>query len=85
VVDGLMEVAGLATGYRRTPESPLERIFRDLRSASLMYSNDRLLLASGRLGLLDREARSYRALDLADVGEPARDDPVRDDAGGRRG
>jgi acyl-CoA dehydrogenase len=86
VVDGLMEVAGLATGYRRTPESPLERIFRDLRSASLMYSNDRLLLASGRLGLLDRDARSYRALDLAGVDGPTRDDTVvRDDAGGRRG
>jgi hypothetical protein len=56
-----------------------------------MYSNDRLLLASGRLGLLDRDALSYRALDLAGLGEPAHDtvayaDTVaRDETGGRRG
>jgi alkylation response protein AidB-like acyl-CoA dehydrogenase len=67
MVDGLMEVAGMSTGYCRTPGSPMERIFRDLRSASLMYANDRLLLASGRLGLLDRDARSHRALDTQDT------------------
>lgn len=60
-VDELVEVAGLGLGYRRGPDLVLERIFRDLRSASLMYGNHRLIRASGKLALLDAEARSLRA------------------------
>jgi len=33
----------------------LERRFRDLRSAALMYSNDRLYVANGKLTLVDPE------------------------------
>lgn len=64
-VDDLLEVAGLGLGYRRGPDLILERIFRDLRSASLMYGNNRLLRASGKLALLDNQARSMRAHGLA--------------------
>lgn len=54
-VDQLIELSGLRHGYLRTSPVPLERTFRDLRSASLMYGNDRLLVANGKLALLDRE------------------------------
>ncbi|WP_256095804.1 acyl-CoA dehydrogenase family protein [Streptomyces sp. EN23] len=54
-VDDLVQIAGLRYGYTRSPGTPLERAFRDLRAARLMYSNDRLLVANGQLALLDRE------------------------------
>ncbi|HEX5116513.1 MAG TPA: acyl-CoA dehydrogenase family protein [Pseudonocardiaceae bacterium] len=54
VVDQLIELAGLRHGYLRDSTLGLERTLRDLRSASLNYSNDRLLLANGALALLDR-------------------------------
>lgn len=54
-VDSLLEVAGLFAGYKRDSTIPLERIFRDLRSASLNYANDRLLTMNGALTLLDRD------------------------------
>ncbi len=54
-VDEMVELVGLRHGYMRS--SDLERVFRDLRSASLNYSNDRLLLANGALALLDRQVR----------------------------
>jgi alkylation response protein AidB-like acyl-CoA dehydrogenase len=53
VVDGLIALSGLGPGYLRGEGRDLERIFRDLRSAALMYSNDRLLLANGRLLLVE--------------------------------
>lgn len=53
VADGLVELSGLSYGYLRAPDSGLERVFRDLRSAALMYSNDRLLQANGRLALVE--------------------------------
>ena len=53
--DHLVELTGLRHGYIRNADMPLERVFRDLRSASLNYGNDRLLVANGRLALLDRE------------------------------
>jgi acyl-CoA dehydrogenase len=56
-VSRLMQLAGMSTGYLRTSSIPLERIFRDLRSASLNYSDDRLLAATGALALLDRGVR----------------------------
>lgn len=54
VVDTLVEVVGLRHGYLRDAPLPLERLFRDLRSASLNYANDRLLGANGALVLVDR-------------------------------
>lgn len=54
-VDRLLELSGLRYGYMRTAPVPLERVFRDLRSASLMYANERLLIANGKLALLDRD------------------------------
>lgn len=56
-VDRLIQIVGLAHGYLRTSAIPLERHLRDLRSASLNYSNDRLLTATGALALLDRSVR----------------------------
>jgi acyl-CoA dehydrogenase len=56
-VDQLVQLVGLRHGYRRDSALPLERIFRDLRSASLNYANERLLLANGALALFDREVR----------------------------
>ncbi len=53
VVDGLIELSGLNYGYLGSSQSGVERVFRDLRSAALMYHNDRLLLANGRLLLVE--------------------------------
>jgi acyl-CoA dehydrogenase len=58
--DRLIQLVGLRHGYRRDSDLPLERLFRDLRSASLNYANDRLLLANGMLTLTDREVRLGR-------------------------
>jgi acyl-CoA dehydrogenase len=55
-VDRLMQVGGLRYGYLKNPRVNLERAFRDLRAASLMYGNDRLLVANGKLALVDRSA-----------------------------
>ncbi|MBE1582287.1 acyl-CoA dehydrogenase family protein [Nonomuraea angiospora] len=52
-VDRLVQLGGAMIGYQRDAPVPLERHFRDLRSASLNYSNDRLLTAIGALTLLD--------------------------------
>jgi acyl-CoA dehydrogenase len=49
----LVQISGLEYGYL-PGAGPLERTFRDLRSASLMLSNDRLAVANGRLALFDR-------------------------------
>ncbi|MEE1927856.1 acyl-CoA dehydrogenase family protein [Streptomyces sp. TRM 70351] len=54
-VDELVELAGLGQGYLRDAPLELERAWRDLRSASLNYGNDRLRTANGTLALLDRE------------------------------
>lgn len=54
-VDELIELVGLRHGYLRHQPLALERALRDLRSASLNYSNDRLHLANGSLSLLDQE------------------------------
>lgn len=76
-VDGLLEIAGLGLGYQQGDGLVLERIFRDLRSASLMYGNRRLLRANGKLGLLDTAACSFAASGPLG-GEPDRDrDPGR--------
>jgi acyl-CoA dehydrogenase len=54
-VSQLMELSGLGNGYLRNEAFPLERVFRDLRSASMNYANDRLLVANGWLAALDRD------------------------------
>jgi acyl-CoA dehydrogenase len=54
VVDRLIRLVGLSAGYLRTSELPLERYFRDLRSATLNNADDRLLVSIGSLSLLDR-------------------------------
>lgn len=54
-VNELMQLSGLRYGYLKNNRVSLERTFRDLRSASLMYTNDRLLMANGKLTLLDRD------------------------------
>jgi acyl-CoA dehydrogenase len=53
VVDELVQFAGLDEGYRSTGSMGLEQVFRDLRSASLMYGNERLRQANGRLLLVE--------------------------------
>jgi len=54
-VDSLIQLVGLRHGYMRDAPAPLERLFRDLRSASLNYANERLLIANGALTLVDRD------------------------------
>jgi acyl-CoA dehydrogenase len=56
-VDRLVQLTGLSTGYLRNPGLPLERHFRDLRSASMNNSNDRLLSVTGALSILDSSVR----------------------------
>ena len=56
-VHELVDQAGLRHGYLRDSPLYLERVFRDLRSASLNYSNDRIYLVNGALALLDQEVR----------------------------
>ena len=51
-VDELMQVCGVS-GYYTGSGLGLERVLRDLRSASIMYSNERLLIANGKLSLLE--------------------------------
>lgn len=46
-VDELVELGGAGIGYQRGSPVPLERVFRDLRSASLNNANDRLLRTIG--------------------------------------
>lgn len=54
-VNELVLLAGLRHGYLTGSPLGLERTLRDLRSAALNYSNDRLLLADGSLALMDSE------------------------------
>lgn len=56
-VDDLITAVGLRDGYLKDSGTGLERALRDLRSAPLNYSNDRLHQADGRLTLLDQEVR----------------------------
>lgn len=56
VVDELVDVAGMRDGYQRSSPLALERAFRDLRSGALMFHNDRLLQANGRLVLAGSRA-----------------------------
>lgn len=53
VLDRLLDLSGLAQGYMKNTTLEIERVFRDLRSATLMYHNDRLLGANGKLILVE--------------------------------
>jgi alkylation response protein AidB-like acyl-CoA dehydrogenase len=53
IVDGLIELSNFNQGYLKNEPYGLERVFRDLRSASLQYKNDRLLEANGKLILVE--------------------------------
>ncbi|MFJ3379368.1 acyl-CoA dehydrogenase family protein [Curtobacterium sp. NPDC090217] len=55
-VNELIELVGLRHGYLNSSPTRLEQVARDLRSASLMYADERLLLANGKLALLDRNS-----------------------------
>jgi acyl-CoA dehydrogenase len=59
-VDRMVQLGGLGLGYRRDAPLPLERVFRDLRSASLNYANDRLLVSNGALCLMDTSVNLLR-------------------------
>ncbi|MEV0966273.1 acyl-CoA dehydrogenase family protein [Streptomyces sp. NPDC049910] len=52
-VNDLIDAVGLRHGYLKDSPTGLEKALRDLRSAALNYSNDRLHLADGQLCLLD--------------------------------
>ncbi|GLK99163.1 acyl-CoA dehydrogenase family protein [Dactylosporangium matsuzakiense] len=54
-IDDCVQLVGLNHGYRRDSDLRLEALVRDLRSAALNFSNDRVLVASGTLALLDTE------------------------------
>lgn len=56
-VDELVEAVGMRHGYLKDSPTRLEQSLRDLRSAALNYSNDRLHLVDGKLTLLDSEVR----------------------------
>ncbi|MEV4443081.1 acyl-CoA dehydrogenase family protein [Streptomyces sp. NPDC049577] len=56
-VDELVDAVGMRHGYLKDSPTRLEHALRDLRSAALNYSNDRLHLADGKLALLDPEVR----------------------------
>jgi acyl-CoA dehydrogenase len=56
-VDDLVQLMGMFHGYLRDSPLALERTLRDLRSAPLNYSNDRLHAADGALVLMDQEVR----------------------------
>lgn len=51
--DEMVGLAGLRLGYQRNVTVPLERLFRDLRAASLTYDDNLLLVSNGSLCLLD--------------------------------
>lgn len=67
-VDDLVELMGMRDGYLRGRATGLERAFRDLRSASLMFHDDRLLQANGRLVLMGGRGLA----ELSDAAEPPR-------------
>ncbi|MYW46421.1 acyl-CoA dehydrogenase family protein [Streptomyces sp. SID161] len=56
-VEDLIDAVGLRHGYLQNSPTRLEKALRDLRSAALNYSNDRLHLADGQLCLLDPDVR----------------------------
>jgi len=60
VVSDLIEIAGMREGYMNDGELGLDRVFRDLRSATLMYHNDRLMQANGNLILMEQSPLAFQ-------------------------
>jgi acyl-CoA dehydrogenase len=52
-LDALIELSGMREGYMTGGELGLERVYRDVRSATLMFGNERLLAANARLMVLE--------------------------------
>ncbi|HEX8306481.1 MAG TPA: acyl-CoA dehydrogenase family protein [Jatrophihabitans sp.] len=57
VVDSLMDIVGMRHAYLADSPTRLEFALRDLRSAPLNYSNDRLHEVDGKFTLLDQAVR----------------------------
>jgi acyl-CoA dehydrogenase len=57
-VDLLIELAGLTHGYLADEVLGLERVFRDLRSATLMVNNDHLLQMNAKQMLMHQTGES---------------------------
>lgn len=55
VINNFIEITGMSTGYKKNNRIFLEKYFRDLRSGSLMYSNDRLIKINGKISLFDSD------------------------------
>jgi len=55
-VNELVELVGIRHGYLESKDTKLELRLRDLRSASLMYKNDRLTTINGKFCLLGEKA-----------------------------
>lgn len=53
-VNTQIDIVGMRGGYLRGGDLGLERAYRDLRAAGLMYHDDRLRMANGRLALAPR-------------------------------
>jgi acyl-CoA dehydrogenase len=69
VANQLIELCGFELGYTRGGPR-LEQLLRDLRSAAINYSNDKLLSATGRLVLMDpASVSSWSAVDRLTPGE----------------
>ncbi|MFC4389053.1 acyl-CoA dehydrogenase family protein [Gracilibacillus marinus] len=51
----IVEIAGMYYGYQQTEDNNFERTLRDLRSASIMFQNDRLKEINGKLSLFNSE------------------------------
>lgn len=56
-LDEMVDLVGLGVGYSRDSALFLERAVRDLRAASLLYSDHRLWQSSGALTVMDPEVR----------------------------
>ncbi len=52
-VDELVQLMGVRDGYLKNSEIPLERLYRDIRSARLMINNFDLLTINGKLSLVE--------------------------------
>jgi acyl-CoA dehydrogenase len=61
VANQMIELCGFELGYTES-DARLGKLLRDLRSAAINYSNDRLLSATGRLALLDPRSISSGAV-----------------------
>lgn len=61
IVNSLIDVVGAARGYTvSTSSASLEKFFRDLRAAPLMYHNDRLTAVNGQLAFLEQMTRTVQ-------------------------